>query len=66
MVRRYGLLDGRPETLQSIGNSLQLSRERIRQLVQKRIQFHKRKTERAVHNGNYCDFEGVVGDLQYT
>lgn len=41
MVRHYGLLDGKPETLQSIGDSLELSRERIRQLVQKRIRLYK-------------------------
>lgn len=40
MVRRYGLLDGNPETLQSIGTSMELSRERIRQLVQKHIRFY--------------------------
>ena len=40
MVRHYGLLDGKPETLQSIGDSLELSRERIRQLVQKRIRLY--------------------------
>jgi DNA-directed RNA polymerase sigma subunit (sigma70/sigma32) len=41
MVRHYGLLDGKPETLQSIGDSLELSRERIRQLIQKRIRLYK-------------------------
>lgn len=48
MVRHYGLLDGKPETLQSIGDSLDLSRERIRQLVQKRIRLYsnaKRKEQ---------------------
>lgn len=48
MVRHYGLLDGKPETLQSIGDSLELSRERIRQLVQKRIRLYsypKRKEQ---------------------
>jgi DNA-directed RNA polymerase sigma subunit (sigma70/sigma32) len=41
MVRHYGLIAGKPETLQSIGDSLELSRERIRQLVQKRIRLYK-------------------------
>jgi DNA-directed RNA polymerase sigma subunit (sigma70/sigma32) len=41
MVRYYGLETGKPETLQNIGDSLGLSRERIRQLVQKRIVFYK-------------------------
>lgn len=41
MVRHYGLIDGKPETLQSIGDSLELSRERIRQLVQKRIRIYR-------------------------
>jgi N-methylhydantoinase B/oxoprolinase/acetone carboxylase alpha subunit len=48
MVRHYGLLDGKPETLQSIGDSLELSRERIRQLVQKRVRLYsntKRKEQ---------------------
>lgn len=48
MVRHYGLLDGQPETLQSIGDSLDLSRERIRQLVQKRVRLYsnaKRKEQ---------------------
>lgn len=40
MVRYYGLLNGKPETLQSIGDNLNLSRERIRQLVQKRIRLY--------------------------
>jgi DNA-directed RNA polymerase sigma subunit (sigma70/sigma32) len=40
MVRHYGLLDGKPETLQSIGDTLELSRERIRQLVQKRVRLY--------------------------
>lgn len=41
MVRHYGLLNGNPETLQSIGDSLGLSRERIRQLVNKRLHLYK-------------------------
>lgn len=41
MIRHYGLIDGNPETLQSIGENLGLSRERIRQLVKKRLQFYK-------------------------
>ena len=41
MVRHYGLLNGKPETLQSIGDSMELSRERIRQLVQKRIRYYR-------------------------
>lgn len=41
MVRHYGLLDGKPETLQSIGDSLGLSRERIRQLVKKRVRLYR-------------------------
>jgi hypothetical protein len=41
MVRRYGLLNGKPEKLQTIGNSLELSRERIRQLVQRRIRYYR-------------------------
>lgn len=41
MVRHYGLIDGNPETLQAIGDSLELSRERIRQLAQKRIRLYK-------------------------
>lgn len=48
MVRHYGLIDGKPETLQSIGDSLELSRERIRQLVEKRIRLYssaKRKEQ---------------------
>ena len=48
MVRHYGLLGGKPETLQSIGDSLELSRERIRQLVQKRVRLYssaKRKEQ---------------------
>ncbi len=48
MVRHYGLLDGKPETLQSVGDSLELSRERIRQLVQKRVRLYsypKRKEQ---------------------
>ncbi|NUQ05084.1 MAG: hypothetical protein HUU31_14460 [Anaerolineae bacterium] len=41
MVRHYGLLTGKPETLQAIGDSLNLSRERIRQLVKKRTQVYR-------------------------
>lgn len=48
MVRYYGLLNGKPETLHSIGDSLQLSRERIRQLIQKRIRLY-RNAKRKVH-----------------
>lgn len=41
MVRHYGLLTGKPETLQAIADSLILSRERIRQLVKKRTQIYR-------------------------
>lgn len=41
VVRYYGLKDGQKETLQSIGDSLGLSRERIRQLVKKRIRLYQ-------------------------
>lgn len=47
MVRHYGLIDGKPETLQSIGDSLELSRERIRQLVEKRIRLYKSAKRKA-------------------
>ena len=43
MVRHYGLVSGKRETLRSIGESLRLSHERIRQLVGKRIRFYRTK-----------------------
>lgn len=48
MVRHYGLQNGRPETLRSIGDSLDISGSRVGQLVKKRVQLHrsvKRRTQ---------------------
>jgi hypothetical protein len=47
MMRHYGLVTGQRNTLQSIGNDYQLSRERIRQLVQKRMDQFKTDKQRA-------------------
>jgi len=47
MLRHYGLVSGRRETLQAIGNDYHLSRERIRQLVQKRMDIFKTEKQRA-------------------
>jgi hypothetical protein len=47
MVRHYGLISGRAETLQSIGEDLDLSRERIRQLCGKRLSFFRSKKAKA-------------------
>lgn len=42
MVRHWGLQTGEHETLQSLGNELNLSRERVRQLVDRRVAFYRR------------------------
>jgi hypothetical protein len=47
MLRHYGLVTGQRNTLQAIGNDYQLSRERIRQLVQKRMDQFKTDKQRA-------------------
>jgi len=38
VVRRFGLIDGREETLQQIGDGLEVTRERIRQIEVKALQ----------------------------
>jgi DNA-directed RNA polymerase sigma subunit (sigma70/sigma32) len=43
MLRHYGLVTGEKETLQSIATEYKVTRERIRQLVEKRIQLFKNK-----------------------
>jgi DNA-directed RNA polymerase sigma subunit (sigma70/sigma32) len=43
MLRHYGLVTGHKETLQSIADEYKVSRERIRQLVEKRLQLLKNK-----------------------
>lgn len=50
MIRHYGLMSGEAETLQAIGDTLGLSRERIRQLVNKRLQLyrHPKRKERFI------------------
>ncbi len=52
MIRHYGLVSGEAETLQAIGDSLGLSRERIRQLVNKRLQLyrHPKRKERFIRD----------------
>ena len=47
MLRHYGLVTGQRNTLQAIGNDHDLSRERIRQLVQKRMDIFKTEKQRA-------------------
>lgn len=41
MLRHYGLIDGKPETLSAIGHSVGVCRERIRQLVSKQMDFYR-------------------------
>jgi DNA-directed RNA polymerase sigma subunit (sigma70/sigma32) len=41
MMRYYGLVNGERESLQAIGESLQLGRERMRQFVKKRLQLYR-------------------------
>jgi DNA-directed RNA polymerase sigma subunit (sigma70/sigma32) len=50
MQRFYGLINGTPETLQTIGDSVGLSRERVRQLIKKPIQRyrHPKRKERLI------------------
>lgn len=47
MLRHFGLVTGQRNTLQAIGNDYHLSRERIRQLVQKRMDQFKTEKQRA-------------------
>ena len=37
LIKRYGLLDGEPMTLEEVGKSMNLSRERIRQIEEKAL-----------------------------
>jgi DNA-directed RNA polymerase sigma subunit (sigma70/sigma32) len=46
MLRHYGLITGNKETLQSIADEYKVSRERIRQLVEKRLQLLRNKKRR--------------------
>lgn len=43
MLRHYGLVTGQKETLQSIADEYKVSRERIRMLVEKRLQLLKNR-----------------------
>jgi DNA-directed RNA polymerase sigma subunit (sigma70/sigma32) len=54
MLRYFGLLDGRTETLQSIADDFALSRERIRQLRDKRLMFFRRKKRRTALEAELC------------
>lgn len=41
MVLHYGLMDGKPQTLETIGDSVGVNEERIRQLVNKRMGLYR-------------------------
>jgi len=47
MLRHYGLITGKKETLQSIGDEYKVTRERIRQLVEKRLRLLKSKKRKS-------------------
>lgn len=46
MLRRYGLVSGQPKTLQNVGESFGVTRERIRQIVKKRLVYMRNKRRR--------------------
>ncbi|MEW6577767.1 MAG: hypothetical protein AB1435_01080 [Chloroflexota bacterium] len=54
MLRYLGLLDGNTETLQSIADDLLLSRERIRQLRNKRLMYFRRQKQKTALEAELC------------
>ena len=48
LERRFGLKTGEPETLQSIGNDLGITRERVRQIIVATLNQIKEKNERVL------------------
>jgi RNA polymerase primary sigma factor len=55
LTRRYGLDDEEPATLAKIGDELELSRERVRQL--------QREAERRLKSGARCAVKPTVPNL---
>ncbi|WP_316964663.1 sigma-70 family RNA polymerase sigma factor [Acaryochloris sp. CCMEE 5410] len=47
VIQRYGLDDGEPKTLDEIGQQLGVSRERIRQIVNKAIKKLQKNSDQA-------------------
>lgn len=66
---RFGLLDGKPMTLQSIGKTLNLSRERIRQIIEKALPKIKGPIATSLHDADIptytTDVTLHVGDFIY-
>jgi RNA polymerase primary sigma factor len=57
VVRRFGLADGREETLQRIGDDLEITRERVRQLEARALKLLMRRAKSVPA----ADFLGIAG-----
>ena len=54
MVQHYGLIDGKPVTLEALGAKVGVCRERIRQLVNKRLELYRHPERRAKFQNDFA------------
>ncbi len=54
MVQHYGLIDGKPVALEELGHSAGVARERIRQLVTKRLNLYRDPKRQAIFQQDFA------------
>jgi DNA-directed RNA polymerase sigma subunit (sigma70/sigma32) len=54
MLLHYGLIDGKPQTLEALGARAGVCRERIRQLVNKRLELYRHPERRAKFQNDFA------------
>ncbi len=61
ILRRFGLKQGRPETLEAIGESYQITRERVRQIEKEGLRKLKKRVEK--HKDVLDEFGEMINDF---